>query len=105
MQSEHDRRVNQRNLVDAVQECFQAVDGRLGVVVVWSFCEEEFAIFVEEEVSHVFFKISHQHSPVPIVSNPSSVHGLADKIFEGIPRNGLILVLKGLGKVHVEQPV
>ncbi len=103
MKTEDDWRVDQRNVVDCIEETFESSVYWLDVIVIGCFGKEEVSVFIKEEVSHILFQVSHKDSSVPVISDSTSVHGLTDQIFQRIPWNGFIFILERFFQVHVQQ--
>ena len=64
MQPKDIRRVDNRHIIDLSQETFIVQLGRQRVVKFLRASEEEFFIFVKQEISHIFVQISDQNPPI-----------------------------------------
>jgi len=92
----------QGHLLDGEHEFFHVGRERDSVFVSGA-REVELLVLIEDEISKELLKVGVHDAAIPVVSDATTVHRLADEIPQGLPRQVLIIRLDRLVDVQVDQ--
>lgn len=103
METEDIRGVDDRDLVDLCEKTFMVHLLGQPIVELIGLRKEELVVLVKEEVTHELVEVSGQNATVKVVCHTATVHGLANQVSQGAPRNHLVFVVLGFLQVEAQE--